>query len=114
MRAKRSQRDPASAELLAPFASGAMSIEELESGLLSLEWDNADLNAFWDKNIFTFRQTVLFSIRETSDALLEPKIPRRWRLELQSQLEALVRYINLADRYIALRFPEADGEPTTH
>jgi hypothetical protein len=92
-----------------------LSIEELEAGLLSLDWDNLDLNAFWDSNIFSFRQTVLVAIRDTSDALLEPKIPRRWRLELQGQLEELVRYIDLADRYIEARFPEvADPGPTTH
>ena len=44
---------------------------------------------------------MLFAIRETSDALLSPKIPLRWRIELESQLDALVRYIKLADRYIA-------------
>ena len=115
MRAKRSHPELSSANPLAAFTSGPMSIEDLEAGLLWLDWDDVDLSAFWDKNVFSFRQTVLFAIRETSDALLEPKIPRRWRLELQGQLEALVHYVNLADRYIALRFPEAVGsEPTTH
>lgn len=92
-----------------------LSIEELEAGLLELDWANAEFSAFWDKNIYSFRYTVLFAIRETSDALLETKIPLRWRRELQSQLEELVRYINLADRYITIRFPEGSAaEPTTH
>lgn len=86
-----------------------MSIEELEIGLRSLRRDDVDLNAFWDENIFGFRQTVLFAIRETSDALLSPKLTLPWRVELETQLEALVRYIKLADRYIARRFPNPDA-----
>ena len=65
-----------------------------------------DQNAFWDENIEAFRQTVLLAIRETSDALLSPSISERWRLELDAQLEALVRYIELADRYITRRRSE--------
>src|SRR5437762_11298258 len=80
-----------------------LSIEELEIGLLSLGRDDVDLKEFWDENILGFRQTALFAIRETSDALLSPKIPLRWRIELENQLDALVRYIKLADRYIAQR-----------
>ena len=85
---------------LAPF-----SIEELESGLRLLRRGDVDLRAFWEDNIIGFRQTVLLAIRDTSDALLSPNISRRWRLELEGQLEALVRYLKFADDFIALRFP---------
>jgi hypothetical protein len=80
---------------------GPLSIPELEEGLL----DCGDLgqDVFWDANIEAFRQTVLFAIRETSDALLSPKIPLRWRVELEGQLEELIGYIELADRYAARR-----------
>jgi len=64
-----------------------------------------DRGAFWDENIAAFRRTVLFAIRETSDALLSPTIPLRWKAELEAQLEELVQYIALADRYIAQRYP---------
>jgi len=64
---------------------------------------NTDLGAFWDANIASFRQTVLFAIRETSDALLSPTITRPWKVELEAQLEELVEYIEMADRYIERR-----------
>ena len=80
-----------------------LSIEQLEAGLRVMDSGDSNLNAFWDENVSDFRQTVLFAIRETSDALLSPKIPLRWQIELESQLESLVRYIELADRYIARR-----------
>jgi hypothetical protein len=80
-----------------------LTIEELEIGLRALHDRDTDLSAFWDEHIAAFRQTVLFAIRETSDALLSPTIPLRWRVELQAQLEDLVKYITLADRYIERR-----------
>jgi len=86
-----------------PMVGGPLSIEELEEGLRLLGRGDIDQNAFWDANIDSFRQTVLFAIRETSDALLSPRIPARWCVELEGQLEALVQYIELADRYIARR-----------
>jgi hypothetical protein len=106
----RSKARPSSARPvpLAPF-----SIEELETGLRLLGRGDVDLSAFWDQNIVAFRQTVLVAIRDTSDALLSPNITRRWRLELESQLEALVRYLKLADDYMALRFP-CPETPRTH
>ena len=82
----------------APFT-----IEQLEVGLRVLGEHDIDLGAFWDENIETFRQTVIFAIRETSEALLSPTIPVHWRIELESQLEDLVRYIEFADRYIDRR-----------
>ena len=70
----------------------------------TLSEESTDLHSFWDEHIELFRKTVLFAIRDTSDALLSPRITLRWRVELESQLEELVRYIELADRYIAKRF----------
>jgi hypothetical protein len=85
-------------------------IEELETGLRMLGREDVDLAAFWDKNIVSFRQTVLLAIRETSAALLSPRMTLQWRIEMESQLEDLARYIRLADLYIARRLP-ASGEP---
>jgi len=81
----------------------SLSIEQLEAGLRILDSRECDLNAFWDENIEAFRRTVLLALRETSDALLSPTIPLRWRVELQSQLDGLVQYVELADRYLARR-----------
>jgi len=83
------------------MANGTLSIEQLEEGLRLLGRGDTDQNAFWDHNIEAFRQTVLFAIFETSEALLSPRIPLRWSVELESQLEALIQYMELADRYIA-------------
>jgi hypothetical protein len=80
-----------------------LSIEELEAGLRLLGRGDLDHRAFWDENIEAFRQTVLFAIRETSDALLSPQITLRWRIRLQTQLEALVQYIDFADGCAAKR-----------
>ena len=80
-----------------------LSIDQLEAGLRVMDSGDSNLNAFWDANISDFRQTVLFAIRETSDALLSARISLRWQIELESQLETLVRYIQLADRYISRR-----------
>ena len=77
--------------------AGALSIEELESGLRLLGNDHCD------HDIAGFRRTVLFAIRETSEALLSPAMSREWRLLLERQLETLVEYIELADRCLALR-----------
>ena len=86
-----------------PIAIEPLSLDELEAGLRAMSDGNTDLSAFWDANIASFRQTVLFAIRETSDALLSPAITRPWRVELESQLEALAEYIEMADRYIERR-----------
>ena len=64
---------------------------------------------FWDTNIARFRRTVLLAIRETSGALLSPTITLHWQVELQRQLNELVRYIELADRYVALRSRDSEG-----
>src|SRR3954471_349794 len=80
-----------------------LSVEQLETGVRLLDRGDTDHTAFWDANIEAFTSTVLFAIRETSDSLLSPSISLRWRVELESQLEALVQYIELADRYVARR-----------
>src|SRR3954451_2150260 len=84
-------------------AVSPLTIEELETGLRLLARGDVHQLAFWDENMVSFRQTVLFAIRETSDALLSPRITLRWRVVLQRQLEALVQYIEMADRYVAQR-----------
>lgn len=86
-----------------PGAIRILSIEELETGLRLLGRGDSELNAFWDQNVDAFRRTVLFAIRETSDAMLSPKITLHWRNLLQRQLESLVQYVEIADRYILRR-----------
>jgi hypothetical protein len=101
MAAKRSidyLRAVPDADIVAP-----LSIKDLEAGLRLLGRGDTDHAAFWDENIAAFRRTVLLAIRETSDALLSPRITLPWRVQLELQLEALVDYIELADRYIARR-----------
>ena len=90
--------DPAIRKNAAP-----LSIPELEIGLRILGRSEPRQQAFWDENIVRFRQTVLLAIRDTSDALLEQAISAPWRIELESQLEALVHYLELANRYVAER-----------
>jgi hypothetical protein len=80
-----------------------LSVEELETGLRIMIDDATDLGAFWDEHIAGFRQSVLLAIRETTDVLLSTTIPLRWRVELEAQLEGLIQYVELADRYIARR-----------
>jgi hypothetical protein len=82
---------------------GPLSVEQLEAGLRVLKSVDISLDDFWDEHIASFRQTVLLAIRETSDALLSPSIALHWRVRFESQLEALVEYLKLADRYIARR-----------
>ena len=76
-------------------------IEELETGLRRLGRGDGDLSSFWDQNIVAFRQTVLFAMRETSDALLSPNLPLRARVQLEGQLETLAQYLKFASQYIA-------------
>lgn len=94
-----------------PRAVAPLSIEQLEAGLRVMSEGSTDLHHFWDDNVEAFRKTVLFAIRETSDALLSPRIPAHWRIELEAQLEDLVRYMEVADRYILARFSCAQPEP---
>lgn len=104
----RSNRDSSS-------GTGAcvLSIEQLEVGLRVMAQDDFESNAFWDENVEAFRRTVLMAIRDTSDALLSPTITLRWRVELESQLEALIQYIELADRYIAHRLLSEGSGPAS-
>jgi hypothetical protein len=80
-----------------------LSIEQLEAGLRFLNAGSCDSDSFWDANVATFRLTALAAIRETSDALLSSRMPERWRAELEGQVVALRRYVELADDYVARR-----------
>jgi len=86
-----------------PSRHEPLSIEQLEAGLRVMKDARAERGGFWDENVAAFRMTVLFALRETSDLLLSPTIPPRWRVELEAQLEDLVEYLALADRYIEQR-----------
>lgn len=80
-----------------------LSAEQLVASLHRLGFAEIDYNDYWDQHIEVFRQTVLLAVRETTDALEMRSIPPLWRIELESQLELLCRYIELADRYLELR-----------
>lgn len=82
-----------------------LSIEQLEAGLRVMKEAQTKRGMFWDQNVASFRDTVLFALGETSDLLLSPTISPRWRVELEAQLEELVQYLDLADRYIERREP---------
>ena len=82
---------------------GPLSIERLEAGLRTLTAQDADLKSFWDANVTTFRQTVLLAMRDTTDALLSPNISLTWRAQFERELDSLIKYLELADRYIAER-----------
>jgi hypothetical protein len=80
-----------------------MSIEELESGLRLMNELGPACGAFWDSKVEAFRQTVVLAIRETSNALLSPRISERWRADLTSQLQELGALLEFADRHVAAR-----------
>ena len=86
-----------------PSRNEPLSIEQLEAGLRVMKDAQTSRGVFWDENVAAFRTTVLFALRETSDLLLSPSIPPRWRVELEAQLADLVRYLALADSYIERR-----------
>ena len=88
---------------LSDDAAVPLSIERLEAGLRILTAPDADLKSFWDENVATFRQTVLVAMRDTTDALLSPTISLRWRAQFERELDSLIKYLELADRYIAER-----------
>jgi len=90
-------------------SSDPLSIEQLETGLIVLDEGMLDDATFWDENMAAFRETVLVAIGETSVALMSPATPLRWRLLLREQLDALERYVELADSYITRRLPIRAG-----
>ncbi len=93
-----------------PHAESApLTIEQLEIGLKSMTDCDTDLGDFWRENIEAFRQTVFAAIRETSDTLLSPEVPLRWRLQLERQLEELMGYLDLMDRQL-FQPPLTSGE----
>ena len=87
--------------------SQPLSIEQLEAGLRVLDDVQTDQDDFWDENLDAFRQTLLLAIRETSDALLTPRISAAWRVELERQLSELVSFMELTDRWLFSCEPEA-------
>ena len=80
-----------------------LSIEQLEAGLQILDAVEINTRSFWEQHAESFRLTVLLAIRETSDALLTPTLPPGWRAGLENDLEDLVGYLELANRYLAQR-----------
>jgi hypothetical protein len=82
---------------------GALTVDQLEEGLLAMDEGAAGLRTFWDRNVTAFRRTLCSAIKETSDALLSQTLPPRLRVQLQAQLEALSQQVALADRYIENR-----------
>src|SRR4051794_26380617 len=95
----------------AGYGAPPLSISELEIGLRILGRADVPQKAFWANNIVRFRHTVLIAIRARSDALLSQAVTTQWRGELESQLETLGEYLELADRYVAER-AGAGSRPT--
>ena len=90
---------------------GPLSLQELEAGLRILMDDTVDQSRFWHHKIVAFRQTLLFAIRETSDALLSPTISPRWRAELEKQLPLLLHYYEFANCDSASEVRPSDALP---
>ena len=88
---------------------GVLSIEQLEAGLRMMDRAGSNLQGFWDDHVVSFRQTILLAICETTEALLSAATPPKWRRELEIELDDLVQYLELANRYIARR--ALIGEP---
>lgn len=72
----------------------ALTIDELEDGLQSLQHAGMDRGDFWAANGPAFRATVLQAIRETTEALLFHQMSSTLRSELESQLEWLEAYLD--------------------
>ena len=72
----------------------ALTIDELEDGLLSLQRSETDRGHFWAENAPAFRKTVLLAISETSKALQVEGIPSAIRDELEEQLFWLNVYLS--------------------
>ena len=80
-----------------------LTMEQLEEGLRTLDRGEVDPNLFWDQNLAAFRETLVFAINETSDALSSQRISPELRDQLQSQVEPLKFYLSMADSYLAGR-----------
>ena len=72
----------------------ALTIDQLENGLLTLHKRETDRREFWADNEPAFRETVRVAIRETSDALNLKDLPAALRDELEGQLAWLQVYLN--------------------
>jgi len=88
---------------------GILSIEQLETGLRIMDRAGSNLQSFWDDHVVAFRQTVLLAINETTEAMLSSATPPKWRRQMATELDDLVQYLELANRYIARR--ALIGEP---
>jgi hypothetical protein len=78
-----------------------LTVEQLEEGLRMLDRGEIEPNLFWDQNALTFRETVILSIRETSEALRSGTISAELRAELESQIEPLKFYLEMANSCVA-------------
>jgi hypothetical protein len=83
--------------------SPTLEIEQLEAGLRMFDQADFEPAAFWDDNVATFKQTLLVALRETTDALASNGIRVGRRADLKEQIKALQRFVELADRYVAMR-----------
>lgn len=83
--------------------SAMLTVDELEAGLGLLDRGAIEQNEFWDRNITAFRRAVVSAIAETLKALESKDLSPAWQSELQCQLTALRRFVDLADRYVAVR-----------
>ena len=91
-------------------ASGQLlSIGELEDGIKVLDAGGSE--DFWDEHVDAFRDTVVDAIRETCEILDTEDMPRRWRAQLNRQVEAMRKYVCLADFYLATRTAGSDQPP---
>lgn len=72
----------------------ALTIDELQDGLQTLQHAGMDRRDFREANGPAFRETVLLAIRETSEALLFHQMSSAVRSELESQLDWLEAYLD--------------------
>jgi hypothetical protein len=84
-------------------SSAMLTVDELETGLGLLDRGAIEQNEFWDRNITAFRRAVVSAIAETLKALESKDLSPAWQSDLQCQLTALRRFVDLADRYVAVR-----------
>ncbi len=78
-----------------------LTVEQLAEGLRMLDRGEIEPNLFWDQNAVAFRETVILSIRETSEALQCGTISDDLRAELESQIEPLKFYLEMANSCVA-------------
>ena len=84
------------------FMPGALTVDELETGLDQLDSGEIAIDIFWDEHLSDFRQSMVVAIDETSE-MLAGKLPYRWRRELEVQLKLLRGYVDIVDDFVARR-----------